>query len=441
MEHHKSHIAALPIELRIKILNHLDSPPTLLAVITTSRSFHDAYLESQTSIRTSTLLNSTNSTSAHCNFLTYALLVFHNKPYLQLSRLHRFLKSYLSFANPVDGVFSKSACEVVPWEKCAPPGFYEKREEVREHVFRWAKKFCDDKLRIFHDEGSDSSYDRNCDDYPFSPLQPSSSAAPVNNYKPPTDAEVARAARAFYRYFLYTLVSSDNYFHTDDMDNLGRPVTGKPDEDTLLAFIESIPYVDFKVVDWFGRQWITELVDPTVREMIGDVKNPVRREPARWGISAMTLQHRVAAVTQALVTRLGPVELWKFMFESTYTDRFKVYCQHPAALDRESFAPWSTFMVFRGQSKTYDPRMRICTGESDIVGSAYMWWEGSGEDNNVVREAIMWDGWRLVEKGLRYPKFENKVDFHWMGTRWRDAEFQLVDGEDYLYPCTSMMYC
>ncbi|EPS44751.1 hypothetical protein H072_1262 [Dactylellina haptotyla CBS 200.50] len=423
-----NHITSLPIELRIKILRHLESPPSLLAAITASRSFHDAYLESQTSIRTHILLNSTDTDSTHCKFLTYALIVFHNKPFIHLPQLHRFTRAYLNFANPQEGIFSPQPCKAVPWEKCAPPSFHDKKWDVHRHIYRWAEKFCEEKLaRLYLDPTGVTTTEEWDSGYEGSDVGAEASSLSREGYKHASAGEIARASRAFYQYFLYTLLSTDNFFYSGGMDNLGRPVTQRPDEDILLAFVEAMPYVDYMVVYRLIIDWMVELVKPLVVEMIKDVKNPVRTAPARWGLSAAALEQRVGAVTQALITRLGPVELWKFVFESTYERQFEVYCQHPTALDRESFAPWETFEVLRMKTEAYDPKARICTDEGGkcLKEDGYTWWQKEG----VLREGLLWEESRLIEKGFVFPKEPDDAEWFKKGTRWRDREFRLAECE------------
>ncbi|KAK6527970.1 hypothetical protein TWF281_009229 [Arthrobotrys megalospora] len=271
-----SNITTLPIELRIKILHHLPSPPSLLCAILSTRSLYTAYRESRTSITASVLRNSTSESSVYCNFLSYALIVFHQKRYITLDRLHKFIRSYLSFANPEttssSGGIINGKEDIVPWEICPPPNFHMLREQVHTHILLWAAKFCESKLQ------------ENLRVHPITrhPIAPG----------PPTNVEMSKAARALYQYFIYSVISMDIFFHSDDVDNMGRPVTGKPGIEAMGAFVEGVGYRDRSVIELFLRGWMVECVSGVVGRCVGDEKNPVRREPERWGLMLRFWQTR-----------------------------------------------------------------------------------------------------------------------------------------------------
>ncbi|KAF3242903.1 hypothetical protein TWF217_004922 [Orbilia oligospora] len=396
-----SNITTLPIELRIKILHHLPSPPSLLSAITSTRSIHTAYAESRTSIATAILQNSTSESSVYCNFLTYALIVFHQKNYVTLERLHKYLRSYLSFANPDSNIQGGKFEDVVPWEICPPPNFYSLRSKVYRSIFLWATKFCTSKLH---------------------------ESSQIHPVAPPTPLEIARAARALYQYFIYTIISADVFFQSNDVDNMGRPLTGKPGIESMGAFVESMGYRDRKVVDWFLREWLVEVVGEVVRKCLKDEKNPVRRETGHWDVSFLTLEHKVNEATQALIARLGPIQLWKFVFGSTYEEQFKIYCQAPADLDRGSFLPWEMLQDERKEVESYDPKVRICTGLTEIGGDKiYEWW---GKDGSVMKEGILWDERRLETMGLQWPMVKEGVEVRWYkkDTKWKNRELAMVMG-------------
>ncbi|KAK6345182.1 hypothetical protein TWF718_007108 [Orbilia javanica] len=399
-------ITTLPIELRIKILHHLPSPSSLLSAILSARSIHAAYSEARTSIITSSLQNSTSESSVYCNFLTYALIVFHQKRIITIDRLHKFLRPYLSFANPGYNVKWQEQ-NVVPWEICPPPDFYNLRSKVHHSVILWATEFCTSKLHK----------------YPKTHEITGCSMKP----DPPTALEIARATRVFYQYFLYTIISSDIFFHGGDVDNMGRPTTGKPEIQSMGAFVESVGYRDRKVIDWFLREWMVELVGEIVRKCVKDEKNPVRRAAEAWGVNIPTLEGKVNEATQALITRLGPIQLWKFVFDSPYDEQFKIYCQDPAALDRDSFYPWEILWVERKQVEAYDAKLRICTGFVEIGSDrVFEWWDTT---EGVMKEGIMWDERRLEKMGLEWPTVKEGVEVQWYkkDTKWKDRE--LATGE------------
>ncbi|KAK6505160.1 hypothetical protein TWF481_007081 [Arthrobotrys musiformis] len=405
-------IATLPIELRIKILHHLPSPASLLSAILSTRSLHAAYRESTTSITTSILQNSTSESSVYCNFLTYALIVFHQKHYIALDKLHRFLRSYLSFANPGRNTQGEGYenVQVVPWEICPPPNFYNLRTKVYESIFLWATEFCTSKL---HE----------------SPKFHAVTEKPIPSI-PPSPLEVARAARALYQYFLYTIISTDTFFHSGGVDNMGRPLTGKPGIESMGAFVESMGYRDRKVVDWFLKDWMVGTVGGIVRACVKDEKNPVRRGVG-WEVNYSTLGKKVNEATQALITRLGPVQLWKFVFDSSYEEQFKVYCQAPAALDRDSFLPWEMLQAERKGVECYDPRVKICTKPVEIgEDGVFEWWDKKG---GVMREGIIWDERRLERMGLQWPTIQGGVEVQWYkkDTRWKDRELAMGECDCY----------
>ncbi|RVD84584.1 uncharacterized protein DFL_006325 [Arthrobotrys flagrans] len=394
-------ITTLPIELRIKILHHLPSSSSLLSAIISTRSLHAAYCEARTSILTSILQNSTSESSAYCNFLTYALIVFHRKHYITLDRLHKFLRSYLSFANP-GCIIGGRGEDVVPWEICPPPDFYNLRTKVHRSIILWATEFCTSKLQ---ESPQIHPMTRNL-------IPPT----------PPTPLEIARTARAFYQYFIYTIISTDIFFQSSDVDSMGRPITGKPGIESMGAFIESVGYRDRKVVDWFLKEWMVKIVGKVVRKCVEDEKNPVRRETGVWDVNFLTLEHKVDEATQALITRLGLIQLWKFVFDSTYEEQFKVYCQAPAALDRDSFSPWETLQTERREVECYDPKLRICTGSIEIGGDGvFEWW---GEKEGVMKEGILWDERRLERMGLQWPMVREGVEVQWYkkDAKWKDRE-------------------
>ncbi|KAK6520500.1 hypothetical protein TWF506_000752 [Arthrobotrys conoides] len=396
-------ITTLPIELRIKILHHLPSPPSLLSAIVSTRSFHTAYSESRTAITTAILQNSTSESSVYCNFLTYALIVFHQKHHVTLDRLHKFLRSYLSFANPDRNIQSGKFEDVVPWEICPPPNFSSLRAKVHRSIFLWAAKFCTSKLR---------------------------ESSKIHTVAPPTPLEIARAARALYQYFIYTIISTDVFFQSSDVDNMGRPMTGKPGIEAMGAFVESMGYRDRKVVDWFLREWMVEVVGEVVRKCVQDEKNPVRRETGYWDVNFPTLERKVNEATQALITRLGPIQLWKFVFDSVYEEQFKVYCQAPAALDRGSFLAWEVLQRERKGTECYDPKVRICTDLMEIGGDeVFEWW---GKDERVIKEGILWDERRLETMGLQWPMVRDGVEVQWYkkDTKWKKKELAMGECDD-----------
>ncbi|KAK6360660.1 hypothetical protein TWF730_006795 [Orbilia blumenaviensis] len=416
-----TNITTLPIELRIKILHHLPSPSSLLSAILSTRSLHTAYKESRTSITTSVLQNSTSENSVYCNFLTYALIVFHQKHYITLDRLHRFLRSYLEFANPGCNNSSSSSNskdegtggggpeDIVPWETCPPPNFYKLRPQVYRSIFQWATKFCTLKL------------------------QTSPKYSGPMSITTPTPLEIARAARAFYQYFLYTVISTDVFFHSEDVDNMGRPITGKPGVESMAAFVESVGYRDQKVIQWFLRDW---MVGGVVRELLGkcvkDEKNPVRRETGVWEVSFSTLAHKLDEASQALITRLGPIGLWNFAYESTYDEQFKIYCHAPAALDRDSFWSWDVVQAERKEAKSYDPSLRICVNEVEIgEDGLFEWW--TEREGDIIREGILWDERRLEGMGLRRPVVRGGVEVQWYkkDTKWKNKELAMGECDCY----------
>ncbi|KAK6359676.1 hypothetical protein TWF696_000820 [Orbilia brochopaga] len=418
-------ITTLPIELRIRILEHLRDPPALLAALLSSRALHNAYRESSASIRAAVLVNATAVTSPHCMFLAYALLVFHDRSMVPLDDLRRFVGAYLRFTNPVGGVFSADAYEVVPWRKRMPDGMMALQDKLHECIFLWARMFCESQWRgttvatsvetqrLAAGSGLDDGA-RICDGKGKGHAGYKYSKAICA----PGIAQVAAVARAFYKYWLYCILCRGKFFRSEGVDNLGRPMCGRPDESTMMALVESMPIADFTVVLRGVALFVRDAVRPRYLEFVADAKNPVRVHPARYRISADILEQRDCQGIQALISRLGPLQLSEFLFTADRQHQWTIYCEEPDAIDECLWQPWIT--LDNERRKSHRPnrtcrmiKMQDSTSWEDPVGDEHV------EDGGV--EGLP----KLILDPSMYTPWSRK------GTRWRDMELSAAEMDEY----------
>ncbi|KAF3923419.1 hypothetical protein ABW21_db0206474 [Orbilia brochopaga] len=343
-------IPTLPVELRIRILEHLQDPPALFAALLSCHALHDAYRESSMSIRAAILLNATSVTSQHCMFLAYALLVFHDRAAVPLEELRCFVGTYLNFTNPINGAFDAAAYEIVPWRRKMPNGMRELQDKVHECIFSYARMFCEDHWKrtkaINCAEKEETASTRNKTSICNGKGKGRAGTNVPWIYNTAVCAagtvQVATVARAFYRYWLYCILCRGKYFRYEDIDNLGRPICGRPDESLMLALVESMPVADFTVILRGVARFVRDLVRPRYLEFVADAKNPVRLQPALYRVSSTTLVSKDCQAIQAQISRLGPLALQEFLFTADRQRQWKIYCEEADAIDECLWIPWIT---------------------------------------------------------------------------------------------------
>ncbi|KAJ6260483.1 hypothetical protein Dda_4709 [Drechslerella dactyloides] len=423
-------ITTLPVELRIRILEHLADPPALFAALLSCRALHDAYRESAASIRAAVLLNATAVDSPHCMFLAYALLVFHDRTIVPLEELRRFVSAYLSFANPIDGTFCADAYNVVPWRRQMPAGMQEMQTKVQECIFSWARIFCHSRWQNIQpakakDEAAVTCNGKGKEHADRKPAYTTATCAVAM-------AQIAAVARAFYRYWLYCILCRGKFYHCDGVDNLGRPMCARPDESTMLAVVESIPAADFSVIlhgAGAGR-FVRDLVRPRYLEFVADAKNPVRLHRAWYRVGASMLVTKDCQAIQALISRLGPLQLWEFLFTVDRDRQFAIYCEEPDAIDECLWSPWITLDNERREAHGHGLAKCRKLGKDDSTP-----WEDHVGDQHAGPEdesGNAGDGGFGVGED---PKFSldpsRHKPWHQKGTKWRDFELAVAEMGEY----------
>ncbi|KAF3937617.1 hypothetical protein ABW19_dt0205562 [Dactylella cylindrospora] len=414
----------LPIELRIKILQHFDDPPSLLSALLSCRAFHDAYAESTQSIKDAVLVNSTSPQGMYCKYLTYALRNFCNPKRIDVHSFADFFSSYLNFSNPPQGVSLSTPIDLPPTSssKHIDPS------EVHHYTFLWAQKFCEDKLKV-HPVTEEPIFE-----------------------EPPTETEIARVAKVLYQFWLYCVLHSSSFRSaTSDKWMKSRYSTKDP---IMQAFAETIGYTDSYILFENVVPWLQDLLEPLASKFVEDPQNPVRLNEIEFVVSWNILRSEIDGVASGLIARLGPVELWKFLFEADYSDQFRIYCQEPAHRIYSLTHDMIDIDVTRRHVDEYDPILKICHEPLTVEKNWYNWWE---DLDCVAKNAIMWDDWRLGKWGFEYPevnvpavriesvlfygegppvKNEYEIKFHWRrkGSKWRDLFFKIIETEKHQHP-------
>ncbi|KAF3932665.1 hypothetical protein ABW19_dt0201979 [Dactylella cylindrospora] len=381
------HFLELPVELQIRVLAQLDDPPSLLSAIVSCKGFYNAYTEGRASIKRGMLLNSTSASSGYCKFLTSALHQFS-----QISEENSdpapFVRNYLEFANPVADAAPSRAFDVIPGtEELENPS----APDVHHYIGLWAMKFCEEQLKT-------------------NPMAGRPAQMP---YNVPTKTELARVARVFYQFWLYCALPPPGRGHSR-ASRVNQNVASRITDSWIaaMAYVESIGYVDSQFIYRFIIPWMGKLLEGVLLRITRDPENPMHKHTVSFNVDVERMSRSVNEFSQTLMCRLGPIGVWKFLFEYNYPKQFELYCQAPIPRHTSFLYAWNEMDYAWGVSKKYDPVRRICFARVRVVSGDHNWW--CTNISRVAKQCVVWDDRRLEEWGFEFPELEVTPNIHFI---------------------------
>ncbi|KAF3169210.1 hypothetical protein TWF106_008174 [Orbilia oligospora] len=172
---------------------------------------------------------------------------------------------------------------------------------------------------------------------------------PAESFSPPTNCEITRVARCLYQLFLYLLYCECNFIYPKRGDPFnGRAILDDDLEDTFACDQEAFN----------GMMATSGFHIRNYQASPPKIGNPILPNAPRY-----YWKSHVQNAEWYTVAALGPQELWKFLFESSFEEQ-KDVC---AIYVEGGFGDPHFFIrgpqAISGSDNTYPPYLRICKDE------------------------------------------------------------------------------
>ncbi|KAK6540870.1 hypothetical protein TWF694_008253 [Orbilia ellipsospora] len=339
-------------------------------------------VNSQASVETE-LEEQLSRNDIYCRFLVYIHKRLHSsipQTPISLDNILGIVKQYVQWANPSSRTSENSVSipEVPPDEL----------EDTHRYILAWSQKFCKDQVGGHVLE-------------------------PTQDIEPPTETEIARVSGAFLQLWIVmnfhdlriTDVNLDEFPKVGSLRTLNTQISN--------VLIETLSYRDLIICRKSIITYMSQVGRPIFQRIVVDpayleLRNIERRSPSDPCSCEVT--HQIITdytVRWFLFSRLGPTQLWKFMYENSYEEQLKISMRQYACPESDFWpALWSRHTTrHRARGETYPPFLPILRDELVVGPGDFTWWnrDSYGPSNLAVHKAAVWDSWRLDKAGYHYP--------------------------------------
>ncbi|KAF3932727.1 hypothetical protein ABW19_dt0204664 [Dactylella cylindrospora] len=410
----KDYISDVPIEILTQVLAELSDPPSVVSAALSCKRFYNAFTTASLPARRTMFGNYLEESLHHCQ-LVLQMNRISDAEVSRGSRIMEFMFRYLFWANPMgEGTIpskdadSESILAVRPEERT-------QLQKIHEPICRWVTEFCSEKLR------------RN-------PL-----TGELVGDTNPSKTEFVRLTKAFYRWALFCRLirqlrlprksyngGESNINYDNDQNDFSGVGYGEVEKGIALAFVESVPFLEYKIVVLHIAPFFFSHVSAVVRKFIPDIRD----KWARYGFGGPMFKleywdempeghgpdmDRDEVLTYHLSSHIicdfGMEKLWSFLFNWHPEKQLEAIRGIPPTI-KPNFRQYWLGDPIRGSQENilgYDPILSICY-EPVIVGkSDTSWWQSAFESGKVSLDCIMWDdsrleGWGFVPPIVRAPE-------------------------------------